>query len=998
MGDEQDQPVLELRIHGISNTPPWALLSTGEDNVYRASGDETTGFYRKKDCPVENGVLTEAYSWGQLTAGLKRKDLARGFWTFLLPLAVSNVGFWSRRDLPATGARTGGFSAWLARVLCLSLTATFSLAATTIGVDLLAWQRLQVGFRGLGWALLVPLLVVTALWVIARVTFHYEQVAAVAPATDEPPGSLLAHPSFWRGDRQVRVLASIHLGTGWLVAAAATVSPVVHADLTGGPAGRPPSWASWTVAGLLGFLGLCALGLLASSQVTDRADRADRARWFAIAAALVVAGVLGYLWRWPHRLPLAHGQFPGISDAIFGLFLAQFLCVVLLAVWVRCAPAWRALAVLVIGAVAVGTGVLRNDEDGWLRILLLLLVVLGLVLLPARKLADEAWGGRSAALLIGLGWLLGALYSAGALAAAALLLGFGGYHIQRPAAIDWSASALLPCFLTVALTVLLFFLSGRRAGRRGAAEVLTRYREDEATAGTRAREVARAEWLHDFVETRLLTWVGRLALLASLIAAAGLAATTTGRRPTEGSWPLALATNTGLAVATLVPVLLAIAGLLVYRWEPLRAKFGVLWDLGSFWPRSGHPLAPPCYAERCIPELISRVTTFDGGVIVAGHSQGALLAGATALQLSQEQREATYLLTFGTQLTALYGRIFPGVFGGAGRTLIASKMPGRWESFYRRTDYLGFPIHVAEVPDHLLTDPVALTGALSTIHRHSDYPRDAVYQARLLSARDKIKDVPVPIEGFTERKFPQSGRTHVVYAIGPGEAPAVVLLHELGGLSPEAIDLARRLAGEGYRVEMPLLFGRPGQGSALRGAVQACVSREFRFLSTGGGSPASDWVIALCQDLRARADRPVAVVGMCLTAGLALAAVLDKSVTAAVSSQPALPLPLWFGRASSLGFTVSEPCDKPVLALRFRRDLLCPRSRLAALPAAFPAAECIVVPAEGMSYREAKPRIPLFAHAVLTEDLQKVDNHPTQQALERVLTFLHEHLAGGNPP
>jgi hypothetical protein len=55
--------VLELRIHGVANTPPEGTL--GVDKVRRVDGDEHTGFYRPlKQCAPEP-VVTEAYSWGR---------------------------------------------------------------------------------------------------------------------------------------------------------------------------------------------------------------------------------------------------------------------------------------------------------------------------------------------------------------------------------------------------------------------------------------------------------------------------------------------------------------------------------------------------------------------------------------------------------------------------------------------------------------------------------------------------------------------------------------------------------------------------------------------------------------------------------------------------------------------------------------------------------------------------------------------------------------------
>ena len=49
-----------------------------------------------------------------------------------------------------------------------------------------------------------------------------------------------------------------------------------------------------------------------------------------------------------------------------------------------------------------------------------------------------------------------------------------------------------------------------------------------------------------------------------------------------------------------------------YRNPAVRRTVGILWDIGSFFPRAAHPLAPPSYGERAIPELAQRVTTLTG--------------------------------------------------------------------------------------------------------------------------------------------------------------------------------------------------------------------------------------------------------------------------------------------------------------------------------------------------------------------------------------------------
>ena len=72
-----------------------------------------------------------------------------------------------------------------------------------------------------------------------------------------------------------------------------------------------------------------------------------------------------------------------------------------------------------------------------------------------------------------------------------------------------------------------------------------------------------------------------------------------------------------------------------------RRTLGILWDLGSFWPRAAHPLAPPCYCERALPQLQTRLafiaTGVDDHVVVAGHSQGSVIAAALMLMHRPQQ-------------------------------------------------------------------------------------------------------------------------------------------------------------------------------------------------------------------------------------------------------------------------------------------------------------------------------------------------------------------------
>jgi hypothetical protein len=226
------------------------------------------------------------------------------------------------------------------------------------------------------------------------------------------------------------------------------------------------------------------------------------------------------------------------------------------------------------------------------------------------------------------------------------------------------------------------------------------------------------------------------------------------------------------------------------RTRPL----GLVWDLVCFLPRAAHPFGPPCYAERTVPELVSRcewwletappaaVAATDGEarrgdrIVISAHSLGSVLAVATVLALPErmlsDPRRPVRLLTYGTQLRAYFGRIFPELLGPAvlgvpdarrGRfwagdpweheadrgALVAVPHPpapgsltarlgdGGWISLWRRTDYLGFPVwsYAAEAnPVDRAAEEVDDTGYLLEVVTHGNYPRAGRY-------RDALRDL-----------------------------------------------------------------------------------------------------------------------------------------------------------------------------------------------------------------------------------------------------------------
>jgi hypothetical protein len=158
-----------------------------------------------------------------------------------------------------------------------------------------------------------------------------------------------------------------------------------------------------------------------------------------------------------------------------------------------------------------------------------------------------------------------------------------------------------------------------------------------------------------------------------------------------------------LAQALVLAATAVFAGLVWLVWSGWRdaterKRIGMLWDVGTFWPRSYHPLAPPCYAERAVPDLqrrIWRLNDHGSPVLLVAHSQGTILAQAALLQQDcRAARGRIGVATFGSPLSRLYGWAFPAYFNTAVQRTVGEQRPERatvvrWQNFYYPTDPIG---------------------------------------------------------------------------------------------------------------------------------------------------------------------------------------------------------------------------------------------------------------------------------------------------------------------
>jgi dienelactone hydrolase len=258
------------------------------------------------------------------------------------------------------------------------------------------------------------------------------------------------------------------------------------------------------------------------------------------------------------------------------------------------------------------------------------------------------------------------------------------------------------------------------------------------------------------------------------------------------------------------------------------------------------------------------------------------------------------------------------------------------------------------------------------------------------------------LEDFERTTFTAEGKTRTVYRIGTG--PAVIVISEMPGITPGVATFGRTVAAAGFTAVLPHVFGHDGReatpGYVLGSFAKACVSREFTVLALGQTSPIISWLRALAHDEHERCGGAgVGAVGMCFTGGFALAMMVDDVVVAPVLSQPSLPLPVTRSKKQALGLSDADlarvreraAAGSCLLGLRFSGDKMSPPERFdhlrQVLGDAFVAVELDSSPGNPHGHKK-------MAHSVLTEDLDDRPGTPTRQALDQVLAFFSERLAG----
>lgn len=646
-----DRRIVELRIHGVSGTPPESMLRTDFDEILTASdveqvaGDELTGFYRVATAthPPDPAHILEAYNWGQLTSGTWKKAL----WLLLVPFGLLNAAHFMLPKAARSGSAVGRWCARateaLLRVLGLMMTAAFTLGLATALIDLVGWQwtALPSSASGAtaprfadprGWlaaAMLVAGMIPMAiLWFGGgRSPSAGEPVAPIPPPAEQPElasTTRLTGPEFDVGYPTIASLQRIHLAV---------------------------------VAAVLGHIGF-------SVHRRDGGAASVLGRWLeangtnACAVLLVAAVTLGFCFGNPHRAGHTWHRLVRIASwLMLGLTALCWLVAGICVLASRSIPAvdrgaLPGLPGLCNAAMVVGLG----------AIVLLGLTNLALALLsrppdvpkPFRRYLGGLVGTilAATAVFIGVGLATAIVFGARYVL---LRTTAGGSGLTPPLIINRIARAwgvTTAELILIGLVVLsLWALQRNRFGERvRIAHNVHPYTDVSPATGTGYRGLTHPCDLTPSSIARVanIWWIARikyhLQWVLGTVAVCGLvlgiltalALATDNQAPV---WRIffenaasACIDDRGPAASPLVgwtvsctgyggpffttagsAVLLGLAAALVYLGRKsisdnsLRRSVNVVWDIIAFWPRAAHPLVPPPYTAKALDELRRRI-------------------------------------------------------------------------------------------------------------------------------------------------------------------------------------------------------------------------------------------------------------------------------------------------------------------------------------------------------------------------------------------------------
>ena len=735
---------VELRVHGVSGTPPESLL--GVPQVEQVAGDEYSRFFRPAGA-ADDGHVLEGYHWGRFTSGTWRQGLA----LLLVPFGLVNAAqFMLPRPRKGVDELLFLLAGLCLRLLALVLTALFSFTLGLVLIDIVAWR----------WAPDTALDERLPFWLIVLLGAFAAVLCVAGLAvlgrtgrTRLPPdsGSPEAHehtaldPEFFAGEPNAPTMRKLHLSAGLGVIAlmlALTRQPdatpglpllflgvtALVVALAGDPErtvtvgrtiGKDSPWdtARPVVASLLLVLSAALLireGWLTGDRLSGTTPSGDLIGFNHVANGLMLSAVvvLGTLhtanlflvWRGSGLERWTR------SDATLRLrLLVAPLLVAVLILLVDDAPPALTLGAAGVAAVTVGFGLValrravaaEEPEPP-----------------PAEFYFRPFAGGMTPFLLATLSTFLGVGLSAAAAnaVAAALPAAEGttpGTEVATTKMLDrvgyaWGATAIELLILALLALAMRWCVS--------------RHFRAHVAADYAVRDGVETELPEDWrprVAKAMAMAQGKNLLPAVVIFFVAFGLLITGVQvfetyPGLGSvaWWLDAASQPREAAGASAIVsigtwlLVGVAGYLVavsrgaIRNQNLRRAINVVWDVFSFWPHAVHPFVPRPYSRWTVIELRNRIRRHlrdpraapGRHVVVAAHSQGSLIAYAALLMLKPEELKRVAFLSCGSQLRVIYPRAFPAYVNLATHRELFGALDGAWINLYRLTDALAGPV------------------------------------------------------------------------------------------------------------------------------------------------------------------------------------------------------------------------------------------------------------------------------------------------------------------
>ena len=445
---------LEIRIHGVSNTPPTNVL--GVKVVERVSGDELTGFYRALDPPGDR--VCEAYSWGSLnlSATSTLAALQRAGWLLLLPFALANVAYWTRPVLATAPRRGRGFlGAALTRISGLLLTGLLVAAAASVGIDLVAWQCFRggedrcsvlpawVGFlstppwdapaRRLAFGSLLPLLVLLVLWLLSRATLQrFEETPdPSANTTGGGVGHLLERAGFWSGAERLLRLQRLHLAFGVSLVVAMTAGPIAlsrqYTTYSSGTTSRVLVSLLALAAVALVCLTIIGTALLSAdapeSQVLHSSTpRLQEQAGRLLGYSLILLALSFLVLLIPHHNMAETGVAADLPG--YGMVPTVLVTALVIVIALSLHLTWMWAAAVAVAVTGCAWVYIRVGDPGWqfvyTAMVLAAYVSLAAILHLVRHAGDRhvAWRGAAPGVLLGAATAVALLYSTAAVVGA----------------------------------------------------------------------------------------------------------------------------------------------------------------------------------------------------------------------------------------------------------------------------------------------------------------------------------------------------------------------------------------------------------------------------------------------------------------------------------------------------------------------------------------------------------------------------------------------------